>query len=119
ARAAEEGGPPRGAARRPLTPRQHRPGRRRGARRRRRRAGIGVRTGGARAQEKNLMTDRVIEINNLTVRYGRKAAVDNVSINVDRGVVYALLGRNGAGKSSLIRCLLGQLRPDGGALRLF
>jgi ABC-2 type transport system ATP-binding protein len=65
------------------------------------------------------MTDRVIEVSNLTVRYGRNLAVDNVTLDIDRGVVYALLGRNGAGKSSLIRCLLGQLRPDGGALRMF
>jgi ABC-2 type transport system ATP-binding protein len=65
------------------------------------------------------MTDRVIEIANLTVRYGRSVAVDNVSLHVDRGVVYALLGRNGAGKSSLIRCLLGQRQADRGSLRLF
>src|SRR5881394_4178190 len=43
----------------------------------------------------------------------------SVTLNIDRGVVYALLGRNGAGKSSLIRCLLGQRQADGGAIRLF
>jgi ABC-2 type transport system ATP-binding protein len=65
------------------------------------------------------MTERVIEIANLTVSYGRTVAVDNVSLDVDRGVVYALLGRNGAGKSSIIRCLLGQRRADAGTLRVF
>jgi ABC-2 type transport system ATP-binding protein len=65
------------------------------------------------------MSEQVVEINNLTVRYGRKIAVDKVTLDVGRGMVYALLGRNGAGKSSLIRCLLGQRKADGGAIRLF
>ena len=65
------------------------------------------------------MNEQVIEVDNLSVRYGRKVAVDNVMLNVGRGMVYALLGRNGAGKSSLIRCLLGQRKADGGQLRLF
>jgi ABC-2 type transport system ATP-binding protein len=61
----------------------------------------------------------VVDIRNLTVRYGRTVAVDNVSIEAGRGMVYALLGRNGAGKSSIIRCLLGQRRADAGEARLF
>jgi ABC-2 type transport system ATP-binding protein len=51
---------------------------------------------------------------NVTVRYGRKTAVEDVSFSVPAGSVYALLGRNGAGKSSLVRCLLGQLKADHG-----
>jgi ABC-2 type transport system ATP-binding protein len=65
------------------------------------------------------MSDRIVDVRNLTVRYGRTVAVDNVSIGIDRGVVYALLGRNGAGKSSIIRCLLGQRRADAGSVQLF
>ena len=65
------------------------------------------------------MNENAVQIDNLTVRYGRSLAVDDVTLNIARGTVYALLGRNGAGKSSLIRCLLGQRKPDGGALRLF
>jgi ABC-2 type transport system ATP-binding protein len=56
---------------------------------------------------------------NVTVRYGRKTAVDGVTLSVAPGSVYALLGRNGTGKSSLVRCLLGMLRPDGGHAELF
>jgi ABC-2 type transport system ATP-binding protein len=55
-----------------------------------------------------------IVIETMTVRYGRRTAVDGASFTVPRGSVYALLGRNGAGKSSLVRCLLGQQRPDAG-----
>ncbi len=61
----------------------------------------------------------VISIEKLTVRYGRSLACADVSLTVERGSVYALLGRNGAGKSSLVRCLLGEQKPtDGRALLL-
>jgi ABC-2 type transport system ATP-binding protein len=55
----------------------------------------------------------------ITVRYGRAVAADGVSFGVDAGQVYALLGRNGAGKSSLVRCLLGMQKPSAGAALLF
>lgn len=56
-----------------------------------------------------------VEARGLTVRYGRRLILDSVSLAVPRGSVYALLGRNGTGKSSLLRCLLGQQRASGGA----
>lgn len=56
----------------------------------------------------------LIEAEDLTVRYGRRTALAGVSFAVPAGSVYALLGRNGAGKSSLVRCLLGEQRPDAG-----
>ena len=66
------------------------------------------------------MNDRaVVELNGLTVRYGRLTAVDSVSLEVPKGSVCALLGRNGSGKSSTVRCLLGQRRASGGGVRLF
>jgi ABC-2 type transport system ATP-binding protein len=59
-----------------------------------------------------------IRIENMTVRYGRKTAVDAATLNVARGSVYALLGRNGAGKSSLVRCMLGEQKPQHGTVAL-
>jgi ABC-2 type transport system ATP-binding protein len=53
------------------------------------------------------------------IRYGRATVLDDVSLAVPAGCVYALLGRNGAGKSSLVRCLVGQQRAAAGRLRLF
>jgi ABC-2 type transport system ATP-binding protein len=53
------------------------------------------------------------------VRYGRREIFAGVSLSVPRGSVYALLGRNGAGKSSLIRCLLGHQKVSGGRALLF
>jgi ABC-2 type transport system ATP-binding protein len=55
----------------------------------------------------------------LTVRYGQRIALDDVSLAVAPGSVYALLGLNGAGKSSLVRCLLGVRRPESGTVTLF
>ncbi len=57
-------------------------------------------------------------VDGLTVRYGRTVAVDGVSFSVGEGQVYALLGRNGAGKSSTIACLAGQRRAVRGSCRL-
>ena len=50
----------------------------------------------------------------LTVRYGERVALDRVSFQIPAGSVYAVLGRNGAGKSSLVRCLLGEQKPTAG-----
>lgn len=55
-----------------------------------------------------------VQAANVIVRYGKKTAVDDVSFTVGNGSVYALLGRNGSGKSSLVRCLLGQQKPARG-----
>ena len=55
----------------------------------------------------------------VSVRYGSRTAVDRVTLAVPRGTVSALLGRNGAGKSSLVRCILGQQKPEAGRVALF
>ncbi|HSP15035.1 MAG TPA: ABC transporter ATP-binding protein [Thermoanaerobaculia bacterium] len=66
------------------------------------------------------MSDRpVIAVESVSVRYGRNVAVSSVSLGVPSGSVYALLGRNGAGKSSLVRCLVGQQKPSSGRITLF
>ncbi len=54
----------------------------------------------------------------LRKRYGRRTAVDDVSFTVGRGEVLGLLGPNGAGKTSVIKMLLGLVRPDAGEVML-
>jgi ABC-2 type transport system ATP-binding protein len=63
--------------------------------------------------------DPVLEVDDVSVRYGGARIVESLSLSVERGSVFALLGRNGVGKSSLIRCILGQQRPSSGGVRLF
>lgn len=56
-----------------------------------------------------------VEIENLTKRYGRLAALDACTLDVVQGEVFGLLGPNGAGKTTLLRVLLGFLRPSAGS----
>jgi ABC-2 type transport system ATP-binding protein len=50
----------------------------------------------------------------LVKRYGRKVALDGLTLEVPAGAVWALLGENGAGKSTAIKVLTGQHPPDAG-----
>ena len=61
----------------------------------------------------------VFELKNVTKQFGRQVALDNVSLAGERGTVVALLGENGAGKTTALRILLGLLEPDGGSGRVF
>ncbi len=61
----------------------------------------------------------VVQFDGLTVRYGTMIAVDRLTAAIAPGQVYAFLGRNGAGKTSLVRCLLGIQKPNGGGVRVF
>ena len=61
----------------------------------------------------------IIEIQNLSRRYGKLDAVDGLSLNVRAGKCYGFFGRNGAGKTTTIKCLLNLLRPDSGDVRVF
>ena len=61
----------------------------------------------------------IIEIQNLSRRYGKLDAVNGLSLNVSAGKCYGFFGRNGAGKTTTIRCLLNLLRPDSGTVRVF
>lgn len=59
----------------------------------------------------------LLEVNDLHVRYGRTHAVAGVSLKVQEGEIVAVLGANGAGKSSLLKAVLGTVKPAGGSIR--
>jgi branched-chain amino acid transport system ATP-binding protein len=65
-----------------------------------------------------MSANRALEVENLTVRYGGIAAVKGVSLHVDRGEIVAILGANGAGKTSTMRALV-RLVKSGGNVRVF
>ncbi len=60
----------------------------------------------------------VVTIDHLTVRFGRKTAVDDLSLEVPEGKVYGFLGENGAGKTTTIRAMMGLQAPTSGTLRV-
>lgn len=66
------------------------------------------------------MSTPMLEIKNLTKVYGKgkeaKVAVDNISLKVERGAFYGLLGSNGAGKSTTIHCITGIAQPTSGQI---
>ncbi len=64
--------------------------------------------------ETNQSSDQVVQISGLSKRYGDTQALDNVSLSIPAGVVFALLGENGAGKSTTLKTLLGLEKPDAG-----
>ena len=66
-----------------------------------------------------IMTEYVIETQNLSKSYGDFQAVQNVNMNVERGRIYGLLGRNGAGKTTTMCMLLGLTEPTEGSIKLF
>lgn len=61
----------------------------------------------------------IIQTENLTKKFGKTIAVDNVSISVKPGEIYGFLGLNGAGKTTTIRLLLGMIKPNSGYSLLF
>jgi branched-chain amino acid transport system ATP-binding protein len=58
----------------------------------------------------------VLSIENISVFYGDAQALDNVSLTVEQGAIVAIVGANGAGKTSLIRTIAGMLRPAAGRI---
>jgi branched-chain amino acid transport system ATP-binding protein len=60
----------------------------------------------------------MLEVRNLEVRYGAIRAVRDVSLSVGGGELVAILGANGAGKSSTLMCIAGALKPSAGSIRL-
>jgi ABC-2 type transport system ATP-binding protein len=60
----------------------------------------------------------VIEVENLTKRYGDVSAVDGVSFTVEPGEIFGILGPNGAGKTTTVECIEGLRRADSGSVRV-
>ncbi len=62
--------------------------------------------------------DYIIETKSLTKKYGDKKVVNDLSLHVKKGDIYGLIGKNGAGKTSLLKLLLGLTIPESGEIYL-
>jgi len=63
-------------------------------------------------------SENLIEIENLSFSRGPRVIFRNISLNVPRGKVTAIMGPSGTGKTTLLRIIGGQLKPDGGCVRV-
>lgn len=61
----------------------------------------------------------IIETEGLTKRYGKRLCVNNISIHIAKGDIYGFIGRNGAGKTTAMRLILGLAIPTSGKIKLF
>lgn len=64
------------------------------------------------------MSEPSVSVRNLTKSFGERKVVDDLSFDVQKGEVFALLGHNGAGKSTTIDLILGLKAPDGGSAKI-
>jgi len=65
------------------------------------------------------MSNYVIETKNLTKQYGTQKSVADLNIHVQKGRIYGLLGRNGAGKTTIMKMLLGLTKPTSGEVMIW
>ena len=65
------------------------------------------------------MTVTALEITHLRKRYGRKIAVDDLSLRVNEGEIFGILGPNRAGKTTTVECAEGLRRPDASTVQVF
>ena len=64
----------------------------------------------------NRQTENIIEIRNMCFRRGSRMLFNDISLDVPRGKVTAIMGPSGIGKTTLLRLIGGQLRPDSGEI---
>ena len=60
--------------------------------------------------------NNIIRIQNLSKRFGDKVVLDNISLDVEKGENLVVFGRSGTGKSVLLKCIIGLLKPDSGKI---
>lgn len=65
------------------------------------------------------MTEYILQTFGLTKQYGKNTAVNNVNMKIKKGDIYGFIGRNGAGKTTMIRMITGLVTPTKGEIELF
>ena len=66
-----------------------------------------------------MMSENIVQIENLVKRYGNLVALDHLNLKIAEGEIFGLLGPNGSGKTTAINCMLSLLKYDKGTIRIF
>ena len=61
----------------------------------------------------------VLQTTGLYKKYGDKVVTDNISLTINKGDIYGFVGKNGAGKTTFMRQVLGMAFPNGGESKVF
>ena len=70
-------------------------------------------------QESNYNNDSIIQITNLKKSFGKNIVLLDFTLNVKQGENVVVIGKSGSGKSVLIKCIIGLMRPDSGTINVF
>lgn len=65
------------------------------------------------------MSETILKATHISKMYGKHKALDKVSLEIKRGMIYGLIGENGAGKSTFMRAMMGLITVDEGSIQLF
>jgi len=68
--------------------------------------------------DNNLVNNNLVEIKDVTFSYGPRTILDNLSLNIPRGQVVAIMGGSGCGKTTLLNLLGGRIKPDRGTIHI-
>ena len=62
------------------------------------------------------MSNLILETKNLSKKFGKQLIVDSVSLKIKRNSIYGILGQNGAGKTTILKMIMGLLKPTDGEI---
>lgn len=65
------------------------------------------------------MNDLAINVQHLTKRFGHETVLEDVSLSLEQGNIHGIIGRNGSGKTVLMKCICGFLRPTSGTVQVW
>lgn len=68
---------------------------------------------------RRFVMDSVISVENVKKKFGKELILQDINLEVERGKIYGIIGRNGSGKSVLFKLICGLLIPDSGTIRVF
>ena len=61
----------------------------------------------------------VVSVSHLSISFGQEQILGDINLSLKKGAIHGIIGRNGSGKTVLMKCILGFLRPQAGCVQVF